>query len=170
MSLATVITERYERTAAEDPDTIHGLLYIVEQGADQRKICKLVHSRSLDRLFDKARAGLLDKVAAFNGDRPIGEVYDFTEGILPLKWKRDLVAMLLRPDGALTTDILLMLRDCGTPGYDPGKAVSVLRRDLRPFRVVIEAQPSGGGHNYRFRIAGMHAWRMQRIIANGWSV
>ena len=137
MSIATVIAERYQRTAAEDPDTLHGLLYLLEQGVDKRQLCRLVHTRSLDRILDKARAGLLERVDAFKGERAIGEVYDFSDGILPLRWKRELVALLLRPDGALSTDVLLMLRDCGTPGYDPGKAVSVLRRDLRPFRVVI---------------------------------
>lgn len=166
MNLSTVLTSRRAETGGRDPDTLHGLLYLAEAGAKLGDMARLVGNRSLGKLLDKARCGDAGRVEAFKGTDHRAEFIDFPDGILPVRWKRDIIMGLLRADGLTTSDIEDMLVHIA---FESGTAISRLRQDLKVFGVGFEVW-QGPGNSYRYRMMGRNAWRMQRIIANGWSL
>lgn len=168
MNLATVITDRFNSTGARDPDSLHGLLYIVEQGAKLKEVAKLVHSRSLDSIFERAREGSVGRVPAFTGEEHQAEVLDFPDGLVPIRWKRDVLALLLRPDGATTDDMETLLAPVGS--WNSAMAIARLRIDLKPFSIKIDSRRFEGRNDFKYRITGISAWRLQKIIANGWAL
>lgn len=171
MYLSEAITARAATdTGARDPDSLLGCLIFAEAGGTEKNLAKLIKSRSVADLLDKARAGQAGRVPAFNGQENRHEVIDFPSGILPQRWKRDLVALLLRPDGVLTHEVIQSLASNNASAEDAGKIVYQIKLELRPFSVGIESRRIDGSHTYRFKITGTSAWRMQKIIANGWAL
>ncbi|KQU96464.1 hypothetical protein [Devosia sp. Root105] len=172
MNLVTVITDRYATTGARDPDSLHGLLFLAEQGAPIQKLARLVRSRSLVSLLDRARQGSVGRVPAVTGDEHRAEVVDFPDGLMPVRWKREVVALLLRSDGVSTSEILDLAVRLGVEsiGDNAGSLVRMLRDDLKPFSIGIESEKVEGSNAFRFKITGTSAWRMQKIIANGWAL
>lgn len=165
MSLALAIEAR---AGAKDPDSLLGSLIFLEAGGAEKRLARLMGSRSVSNLIERAREGTAGRVPAFTGEEHRVEVIDFPDGLLPSRWKRDLVTMLLRPDGATTEEIETYFAGGGS--YSSAKAIDQLRTDLKAFSVKVDSQRFEGRLDYRFKISGTSAWRMQKIIANGWSV
>lgn len=169
MNLAHVIAGRVAATGARDPDTLHGLLLLEELGNSQKKLCKATKRRTISELLDKARNGEAGKVDAFYGDELRREPIDFPDGLMARKWKRELVALLLRAGGAVTADVEAMLVEC-EPSLCSADAITEIRRELKPLGVKVDSYRVPGQLAFRFQITGRSAWRMQKIIANGWSL
>lgn len=170
MSLSTVLADRRAATSCKDPDTLHGILFSLEteaqRAAHQPVIDRMMPNRTL---IAKARAGEVGRVPAFQGEKDARQVREFPDGLFPLRWKRDLISALLSADGITTPGLLAMLHECGAAHMSTAEAMHVIRTDLRPFSVEVEGIRLEHGE-FRYRIIGRSAWRMQKIIANGWSV
>ena len=170
MYLSDAITARAATdTGARDPDSLLGCLLFMEARGTEKALAKLIKSRSVTTLLDKARAGEAGRVEAFLGDEFRSAPLADPDGLLPSKWKRDLVAMMLRPDGALTSDVNDVLAETGL-GFEVHEVMKMLRRDLKDLGVAVHAERMDRVNAFRFRITGNDAWRMQKIISNGWSL
>lgn len=165
MSLALAIEAR---AGAKDPDSLLGSLIFLEAGGAEKHLARLMGSRDVSNLIVRAREGSAGRVPAFQGTEQSREVLDFPDGLLPIRWKRDVVAMLLRPDGVTTDELEDYFAEGGH--YSSAKAIDQLRSDLKPFSVKLDSQRFEGRLDYRFKISGTSAWRMQKIIANGWAL
>lgn len=165
MSLAHAIEAR---AGAKDPDSLLGSLIFLEAGGAEKRLARLMGTGSVTSLIERAREGAVGRVPAFQGTDQSREVVDFPDGLIPIRWKREVVAMLLRPDGS-TTDELETYFSAGS-SYNSAKAIDQLRSDLKPFSVKVDSQRFEGRLDYRFKISGTSAWRMQKIIANGWAL
>ena len=169
MELAPAIAARAaSSTGARDLDSLLGALIFLEAGGDERRLAKLMGTRSVASVVSRARDGGVGRVAAFSGDEFRQEVVDFPEGILAVGWQREIVGMLLRADGATTEEIEVALAPVGA--WNTPMAITRLRIELKPFGVKIDSERFAGRLDFHYRIAGHSAWRMQKIIANGWSV
>lgn len=167
MSVATVIQDRFRATGARDPDSLHGLLYLVEGGNSPSTIGGMIHERNIGGLLERARKGQVGRIEAFRGSEHRHEVIDFPDGLIPYRWKREIVALCLSANGATTTDIAAILTTCNVHREDP---IKVIRADLSSFNVTIDGEQIPGQPQYRYRILGRCAWRMQKIIGNGWTL
>jgi len=115
----------------------------------------------------RAAAGGRERVASANGTN---ETLDpGLPGLFPRAWMREIIAMMLRPDGVTSAQINDAMFDKAATMGGPATMASRVRAECRVFHVEIEAE-RGEGNSFRWRIAGNHAWRMQRIIANGWAL
>jgi hypothetical protein len=169
MYLSEAITARAATdTGARDPDSLLGCLMWTEAGGTEKRLAKLIRSRSVTNLLDKARAGEAGRVPAFTGEEHQAEVLDFPDGLVPIRWKRDVLALLLRPDGATTDDMETLLAPVGS--WNSAMAIARLRLDLKPFSIKIDSRRFEGRNDFKYRITGTSAWRLQKIIANGWSL
>lgn len=170
MNLVTVLADRRAATSCKDPDTLHGILFSLE--TEQQRV---QHQTIIDRmmpnrtLIAKARAGEVGRVPAFQGEKDARQVREFPDGLFPLRWKRDLISALLSADGIDTTALGVLLHDCGVTHQSTAEAMYQLRQDLKPFSVDTHSELIDRGR-YRYRIVGRSAWRMQKIVSNGWSV
>jgi len=169
MNLAATITNRVEAGALHSPDTLHGLLFLVEQRADEAALAKLTGTTrsQLAELLTTARAGDAGRVPPVNARHHI-ERGERLPGLLPRLWQRAVVALVLRPDGATSTEVAGALEEFGR-FQSCADAMSTLRAELRDLGVKIESAPVGDGF-YRYRIIGRHNSRLQKIIANGWAL
>lgn len=169
MELAPAIAARAATpTGARDPDSLFGALIYLEAGGDERRLAKLMGIRSLGEVIDRARGGEVGRVDAFKGDEYRQEVLDYPDGLFAIAWQRQVIALLLRPDGATTADLDMALVAHGA--WNAAMAVSRLRIELKPFAIKVESTRFPGRNDFNYRIAGTSAWRMQKIISNGWSV
>lgn len=156
------------RAGAKDPDSLLGSLIYLEAGGPVKRLARLMGSRDVSNLIERAREGSAGRVPAFQGTEQSREVVDFPDGLIPIRWKREVVAMLLRPDGTNTDELEDYFANGGH--YSSAKAIDQLRSDLKPFSVKVDSQRFEGRNDYRFKISGTSAWRMQKIIANGWAL
>lgn len=170
MNLVTVLADRRAATSCKDPDTLHGILFSLETKQQRAQ-----HQTIIDRmmpnltLIERARAGNVGRVPAFQGEKDARQVREFPDGLFPLRWKRDLISTMLSAEGITTPDLSTMLHECGATNMSTAEAMRVIRTDLRPFSVDVEAVSLEHGE-FSYRIVGRSAWRMQNIISNGWSV
>lgn len=172
MSLATVLADRRAATSCKDPDTLHGILFSLEteeqRAANAPTIIGMLPNL---KLIDRARAGEVGRVPAFVGDDgKLGRAArEFPDGLFPLRWKREVIAALLSADGIDTSALANLLIECGIVNISTAEAMYALRQELKPFSVETHSELIDRGQS-RYRIIGRSAWRMQKIIANGWSV
>jgi hypothetical protein len=171
MNLSHAISRRFTTTGGLDPDTLHGLLYAIED----HKITERFAARTMGipatnvvKALDRARAGGMERVPACYGDaREVRE--PLPEGLFPHKWKRSLIALMLAAGGTHTAEIEASLQ-ADARFSDPARAVRDIREDLKAFDVKVTANRIEGTFAFRYRITGNDAWRMQKIIANGWAL
>lgn len=171
MNLATVLADRHAVTSCKDPDTLHGILFSLET-EDQRTAHQSVIDRMMPNrvLLAKARAGEVGRVTAFAGEELRAQrAMEFPDGLFPILWKREFIAAMLRPDGVTTPGLVDLLDQSGMVRLNTANAMHELRREMRTFRIDVESQCLSG-HLYVYRIVGQSAWRLQKIIANGWSL
>lgn len=165
----SVLAHRIESSGATDPDSLHGLLCLCE-GRETPETLAPRLKRSPERvshLLDRARAGDAGRV------RPAHMVVDGEteqlDGLLPARWKREVVAMMLRPDGATMLEIDMAIIGAGYQSR-PSHALQRIRDDLKILGVKVEARVLNACGRSSYRIIGRDAWRMQKIIANGWAL
>jgi len=171
MNLVTVLADRRAATSCQDPDTLHGILFSLETDAQRAANAPVIYRMLKNRqLLEKAREGAVGRVPAFAGNVFRSDVaIEFPDGLFPSRWKRETIAAMLRPDGVTTPALAVLLDQCGAVRLNTANAVHELRKELRVFSVDVEHQVVGG-HVHLYRIIGQPAWRMQKIISNGWSV
>lgn len=169
MTLSDTISTRYRRSGGRDPDTLHGLLFITERGAETVKIAPLMHSRpeKISALLERAREGHAGRVPHDQSERGDDIPLDDPDGLYPSKWRRALIAMMLRPDGATNLEFSDFLEANGA-SHDVTYAVQILRSDLKVNGISFGLERVGS--QFRYRIVGRNNWRMQKIIANGWAL
>jgi hypothetical protein len=169
MNLSAVLTRRVADTGGRDPDTLHGLLMLAEERKLPRNLASLMGRRpeQIAEAFAKARGGLAGRVPPVNMSNSKGW-QDGLDGVFSKLWKREVIALMLRPDGASADEIAEALRQ-GNSGYETVDAVSALRVEARLYGVDIETSKIPGTWHFRHHIAGQSAARMQEIIANGWA-
>jgi hypothetical protein len=171
MDLAIAIHRRVEISGARDPDSLHGLLYLIEGGNSERKISKLLDLR-LSRLEDwltRAREGHAGRVIPSNGERDPDVPTQDPDGLLPSKWQRAITALMLRPDGATNVEIEHSLSEFGAWHSTPD-ALKRLRAEFKVIGVAFVSSRTEASNQFRYRIIGNDAWRLQKIIANGWAL
>ena len=167
-SPAEVLATRVRQTGF-DPDTMLGLLYFAESGYSPNYFAQLFSRRpsTVSKAIDAARLGQGGRVPPVNAGEQRVEAE--LEGLLPHRWRRSGVALMLRPDGATMAELGdAFLAD----GYqtDTGHGLQVIRDELKVLGVKIEATRIHGSGRSSYRITGHSAWRMQTIIANGWAL
>lgn len=169
MNIATVIAARRADTGALDPDTLHGLLLLEEQGADHARVAALlrIDPDELRNRLSGARHGAYGKVPPVNLDGGHDERGERLPGLFPRLWMRTILALMLRPDGVVTGEINDALDAAGRT-QQCAAAVTTLKADLKVLGIDLESKPSAHGEYRRYRIVGRHNARLQKIIANGW--
>lgn len=167
MTLSQALARRVANHGTRDPDTLHGRLCLIERGVDENGIVALLGAEAIPTYtrLDKARLGQAGRIPPVNAGS--NEKVEDLAGILRKQWKRDLALLLLA--GACTSEVAASIHGNGYEA-DPGEAVATVRDDLKPLRVSIEAVTASGARGYRYSITGRSAWRLQNIIANGWSL
>ena len=168
MTPAQSISARIRQSGFE-PDTMLGILYFAETGYSTYQFAKIFRCRpsSVSKAIDAARLGQCGRVAPANAVA-IRHEAEF-DGLLPHRWKRAGVALMLRPDGATMAELAdAFLAD----GYhtDTSHGVQTLRAELKELSVKIDAVQIHGSGRSSYRITGRSAWRMQTIIGNGWAL
>ena len=172
MNLVTVLADRRAATSCQDPDTLHGILFSLETDAQRAANAPIIYRILKNRrLLELAREGRVGRVPAFAGDDgKVSQVAkEFPDGLFPVRWKRELIAAMLRAGGIVTADLNALLAECGAVHMSSSEAMHILRQELRIFSVEVESERRDSGA-FNYRIIGQAAWRMQKIIANGWSV
>jgi hypothetical protein len=165
MSLAPVLSRRFKSTGLVDPDSLHGLLMLDEVGKLDAQALRYPDAACLLARAREGRAGRVPPAhMSVSGDDKSPPL----PGLFSRLWMRQVIAMMLRPDGATTFQITDTLTELGFI-RSTADAVSQLRADLRMLGVSIEATPLTG-HAQRYQITGRDAWRMRKIIANGWAL
>lgn len=152
-----------------DPDSMLGLLMLEEMGINVSRVAmKLgVEPKRVEAGMAGARDGMIGKVMHYTGERLTRAVR--YSGLLAAPWKRDLIEMMLRADGASTVQVEDMMDGYGRSG-PTSEAVFELRRELKEIGVGLDSEKLNAGLAHRYRITGNDAWRMQKIIANGWEL
>ncbi|MDR3473365.1 MAG: hypothetical protein P4M09_17025 [Devosia sp.] len=168
---ARIVIRRAPDFRVLDPDTLHGVLFLAEGGTTEAQLSKLlsVTVSEIRAAFSKARNGNCHRVPPVNLNS--GDAREpALPGLFPRRWMRELVALMLRPDGVLSGEVEVVLESCGRGSSGAGSAVSDLRGELRILNIAIESRPIGAGFIHRYRVIGNDAWRLQKIIANGWAL
>lgn len=154
------------RAGSRDPDSLFGCLIYLEAGGTIKQLNKLAKSRVIQGFVEKARNGDVGRVEAFKGDE--FQLVEFPDGLFAIRWQRELLALLLRPDGVSTDEIETAMATMGQ--WNAPMAISRLRIELKPFSIKIDSDRIEGRNDFRYRITGTSNWRMQKIISNGWSL
>lgn len=154
------------RGGSRDPDTMFGCLVYIEAGGTMKQLNKLAKSRVIHGFVERARNGEIGRVAAFKGDE--FRQVEFPDGLFAIRWQRDLICLLLRPDGVSTEEAETVLATMGQ--WNAPMAMKRLREELKPFSIKIDSQRFEGCNAFSYRISGTSAWRMQKIISNGWAL
>ena len=177
-AIAQVMQTRAAGPAPEnDPHLMHGVLLLLEENISAHAISLAmggVGSTAVRGMAERARRGHCVRAAAWNGERhvhlkgatvaPLGERLYFN-----VAWYRDAITLMLEPDGASTSQIediaTRHLLDAPIP-----KMISRLRGALNHEGFSVAVEPyEPGSRAFRYRIVGVYADRMRRIIANGWA-
>lgn len=173
MTVALNIVRRVEASGARDPDSLHGLLYLIEAGNSENQISKLLDLRPsrLEGWLTRAREGHAGRVIPSNGDaeRDPDAPFEDPDGLLPSRWQREVIKLMLRPDGATNLEIEQVLAVSGT-WHAMGDALKRLRAEFKAIGVAFGSSRIGSANQFRYRIIGRDAWRLQKIIANGWAL
>lgn len=167
------ISRRVEHSGARDPDSLHGLLYLIEAGNSERKISELLDLRlsRLEGWLARAREGHAGRVIPSNGDaeRDPDAPFEDPDGLLPSRWQREVIKLMLRPDGATNLELEQVLAASGT-WHEMGHALKRLRAEFKVIGVAFVSSRTEASNQFRYRIIGNDAWRLQKIIANGWAL
>ena len=168
MTPAQSISARIRQSGFE-PDTMLGILYFAETGYSPYPFARIFRCRlrSVSKAIDAARLGQCGRVAPANAAAI--RLEPELDGLLPHRWKRAGVALMLRPDGATMAELGdAFLAD----GYhtDTSHGVQTLRSELKVLGIRIDAVEIHGSGRSSYRIKGHSAWRMQTIIENGWAL
>lgn len=169
MNFSQVITRRVADTGGRDPDTLHGLLIAEEAHSPDGKIagwmgCSIV---DLNDIRERARVGRCNRVPP-TFDDPTAKL-ERLPGLFSRQWKRSLIAGMLKPDGIMTDEAQAILEAAGH-NTASASAIYDLRVDMKTMGIAMESVLLKGTGLFRYRIIGRDAWRMQKIVANGWAL
>lgn len=165
MNLAPVLSRRFKDTGLTDPDSLHGLLMLDEVGRLDAQAVRYPYAASLLPEAREGRVGRVPPAHLFGVD---DEKSPPLPGLFSRLWMRQIIALMLRPDGATTSQLAASLDEIGFL-RSTADAVAQLRYDLKVLGIALTSSPLAG-HAQHYRIAGNDAWRMQKIIANGWAL
>lgn len=131
MNLVTVLADRRAATSCQDPDTLHGILFSLETDAQRAANAPVILGmlRNL-KLIQRAREGQVGRVPAFQGQKDTRAAPEFPDGLFPLRWKRDLIAALLRADGISTPGMSDLLNECGVVTMSTAEAMHIVAKRL----------------------------------------